>query len=45
MTQYSVGIVGCGLISEAHLNAWAKTPGFAVKGVLDTNREQAQKRA
>ncbi len=45
MTQFSVGIVGCGLISEAHLDAWAKTPGFTVKGVLDTNREQAQKRA
>jgi len=45
MSQYSVGIVGCGLISEAHLRAWAKTPGFHVGGVLDTNREQAAKRA
>jgi predicted dehydrogenase len=40
-----VGIVGCGLISEAHIKAWQKTPGFAVRGVLDTNAEQAQKRA
>jgi predicted dehydrogenase len=45
MNQYSVGLVGCGLISEAHLKAWATTPGFAVKGVLDTNRDQATKRA
>jgi predicted dehydrogenase len=45
MTQYTVGIVGCGLISEAHLNAWASTPGFTVVGLLDTNREQANKRA
>lgn len=45
MTNFSVGIVGCGVISEAHLEAWASTPGFVVKGVLDTNREQAQKRA
>jgi predicted dehydrogenase len=45
MSDYTVGIVGCGLISEAHLDAWAKTPGFTVTGVLDTNREQAEKRA
>jgi predicted dehydrogenase len=41
----SVGIVGCGLISEAHIKAWKKTPGFVVRGVIDTNTEQAQKRA
>jgi myo-inositol 2-dehydrogenase/D-chiro-inositol 1-dehydrogenase len=45
MTQLNVGLVGCGLISEAHLRAWAKTDGFAVRGVLDVNREQAEKRA
>jgi predicted dehydrogenase len=44
MVQH-VGIVGCGLISEAHIKAWKKTPGFAVRGVLDTNAEQARKRA
>jgi predicted dehydrogenase len=44
MTQ-NVGIVGCGLISAAHIDAWRKTPGFAVRGVVDTNAEQAQKRA
>ena len=41
----NVGIVGCGLISEAHIKAWQKTPGFAVRGVIDTNTEQAKKRA
>lgn len=44
MVQH-VGIVGCGLISEAHIKAWRKTPGFAVRGVIDTNIEQARKRA
>ena len=41
----SVGIVGCGVISAAHIKAWQHTPGFVVRGVLDTNREQAEKRA
>jgi predicted dehydrogenase len=41
----NVGIVGCGVISEAHIKAWQRTPGFAVRGVIDTNKEQAEKRA
>jgi predicted dehydrogenase len=41
----NVGIVGCGVISEAHIKAWQKTPGFTVHGVIDTNAEQAQSRA
>lgn len=46
MTQHlSVGLVGCGLISEAHLRAWAKTPGYQVRGVLDLDRSLADKRA
>jgi predicted dehydrogenase len=45
MSESSVGLVGCGVISKAHLAAWAKTPGFKVKGVFDTNREQADTRA
>jgi predicted dehydrogenase len=45
MSEINVGLVGCGLISEAHLKAWAKTEGFKVRGVLDVNREQAEKRA
>ncbi|MDQ3339372.1 MAG: Gfo/Idh/MocA family oxidoreductase [Myxococcota bacterium] len=45
MSELSVGLVGCGVISEAHLDAWKRTPGFKVKGVLDTNREQAEARA
>ena len=45
MSDLTVGLVGCGVISEAHLSAWKKTPGFSVRGVLDTNREQAVARA
>lgn len=45
MSELTVGLVGCGVISEAHLDAWLKTPGFKVKGVLDTNRPQAESRA
>lgn len=45
MSDLTVGIVGCGVISEAHLAAWAKTPGFKVRGVIDTDRAQAEKRA
>jgi len=41
----NVGIVGCGVISAAHIKAWKRTPGFTVRGVIDTNTEQAQKRA
>ncbi|HEY4240960.1 MAG TPA: Gfo/Idh/MocA family oxidoreductase [Kofleriaceae bacterium] len=45
MSDFRVGIVGCGLISSAHIRAWQKTPGFTVHGVIDTNREQANNRA
>lgn len=41
----NVGIVGCGLIAGAHIQAWQKTPGFTLRGVTDTNAEQARKRA
>lgn len=41
----NVGIVGCGLISSAHIDAWQKIPGFTVRGVIDTNTDQAHKRA
>jgi len=40
-----VGIVGCGLISSAHLKAWARAPGFAATHVFDLGRELAEKRA
>lgn len=45
MSEFSVGLVGCGAIAPAHLDAWSKTSGFRVRGVMDMNREQAQKRA
>ena len=28
MQEFKVGIVGCGLISQAHLDAWSKVAGF-----------------
>jgi predicted dehydrogenase len=45
MADLQVGIVGCGVISSAHIRAWQRTPGFVVRGVVDTNREQAANRA
>lgn len=45
MSELTVGVVGCGVISEAHLLAWHRTPGFRVRGVIDTNQEQARNRA
>jgi predicted dehydrogenase len=45
MRTMNVGIVGCGVISAAHIKAWRRTPGFQVRGVIDTNTEQAHKRA
>jgi predicted dehydrogenase len=36
-----VGLVGCGLISTAHLRAWASTPGFHVAGVFDVDPASA----
>lgn len=41
----SVGIIGCGHISQTHLAAWAKTVGCEVRGLFDLNRELAEKRA
>jgi 2-alkyl-3-oxoalkanoate reductase len=45
MTSLNVGIVGCGLISEAHIKAWRRTAGFTVKGVLDLDAASAKTRA
>ncbi len=43
--EMKVGIVGCGLISAAHLKAWAKAEGFRAAAVFDLGRELAEKRA
>jgi predicted dehydrogenase len=44
MTDYTVGLVGCGHISVTHLKSWQKTPGCTVIGVSDLDRALAQKR-
>lgn len=45
MSTQTVGIVGCGKISSAHLKAWGKLEGFAIAGVFDVNRQLAEERA
>jgi len=40
-----VGVVGCGLISTAHLTAWAQCQGAQVVAVCDSRRDRAQARA
>jgi predicted dehydrogenase len=45
MKKHSVGIIGCGKISSAHLQAWSKLDGFTVGGVFDVNRKLAEERA
>jgi len=44
-SPYRVGLVGCGVISSAHLKAWSKVPGFQVDSVFDLDRALATKRA
>jgi predicted dehydrogenase len=45
MRQFTVGLVGTGVISAAHLRAFHRLKGLQVKGVFDLNRELAHKRA
>ncbi len=45
MSKQTVGIVGCGKISSAHLKAWSRLEGFTVAGVFDVNRQLAEERA
>jgi predicted dehydrogenase len=45
MKPLKVGIVGCGVISVQHIKGWRRAPGAVIGGLLDLNREQAQKRA
>lgn len=45
MSKQTVGIVGCGKISAAHLKAWSRLEGFAIGGVFDVNRQLADERA
>jgi len=43
--RWKVGIVGCGVISVAHLRGWARAKNAEVVGVFDLNRSLAEKRA
>lgn len=43
--MFKVGLVGCGVISAAHLRAWQKLKFCTVQGVFDLNRELAEKRS
>lgn len=45
MEKLKVGIVGCGVISGAHIKAWRKTETCRVEGVFDVGKELAEKRA
>jgi predicted dehydrogenase len=45
MERLRVGLVGCGMISSAHLKAWQRAEACAVQGVFDLNRELAEKRS
>jgi 2-alkyl-3-oxoalkanoate reductase len=45
MKTFKVGLVGCGVISAAHLKAWQRVKACTVQGVFDLNRELAEKRS
>jgi predicted dehydrogenase len=40
-----VGVVGCGVISTAHLQGWRASENCAIAGVFDLNRELAERQA
>jgi predicted dehydrogenase len=43
--MFNVGIVGCGVVSKEHIEAYRATPGIALKAVCDMNVQQAEKLA
>jgi UDP-N-acetyl-2-amino-2-deoxyglucuronate dehydrogenase len=45
MTGYRVGIIGCGQISGAHVDGFARTGRAAVRAVYDIDAEQARAKA
>lgn len=45
MSRLRVGIIGCGKISSAHIEAWRKCDDFTVTGVFDVTTDLANKRA
>lgn len=45
MSEQRVGVIGCGLISAAHLKAWRAQEGFALGGIFDLDQALATKRS
>ncbi|MEM7482271.1 MAG: Gfo/Idh/MocA family oxidoreductase [Acidobacteriota bacterium] len=45
MSEFDVGLIGAGHISETHLKAWQRARGCRVTGIFDLDRESAQRRA
>src|SRR5262245_59636083 len=45
MNKVGIGIIGCGNISGAYLNAMKSFPILDIKGVADLNREIAEAKA
>jgi predicted dehydrogenase len=45
VSEYRVGVLGCGLISADHLAAWAQCQGARVVAVCDPRLDRAQARA
>jgi len=45
MKQVSVGIIGCGNISKAHINSLSKIPQAKLTAFCDIQRERAEERA
>jgi predicted dehydrogenase len=45
MTRVGIGLVGCGLFGESHLQAYRGVPNAAVRAVFDTDRDRAMQLA
>lgn len=43
MTRVGIGLVGCGLFGESHLQAYRGIPNAEVRAVLDVNRDRAER--
>src|SRR5512135_1752194 len=45
MTRIGIGLVGCGLFGESHLQAYRGVLSAAVRAVFDTDRDRAERLA
>ncbi len=45
MERVGIGLVGCGLFGESHLQAYRGVPNAAVRAIFDTDRERAERLA